>query len=109
MVADVLAHEGQLDEAIEVVRPAAEAGKWNAREKLSLLLARAGRVPEAVAVLGPNGTGLGHLAQALGRDGRFDEAIAVVRKRAVDHPDSGRSSIATWDPNFSMPGLYRNR
>ncbi|MFF2149273.1 tetratricopeptide repeat protein [Kitasatospora sp. NPDC058190] len=93
----LMANCGLLDEAIEQARAHPEGGTWYAAWSLSHLLAEAGRIEEAVAVLeqhpGSNNTVLAHHLIDLGR---VNEAVALlqVRPSAAPAPDP-------WDGTYS--------
>jgi tetratricopeptide (TPR) repeat protein len=86
LLADLLAQQGRVDEAIEVLRVRADAGDWNAGDQLADLLARQGRVDEAIEVLrvrtdaGDWNAG-NRLADLLAQQGRIRETIEVMLAR----------------------------
>ncbi|MGV9270195.1 hypothetical protein ACWDRR_36725 [Kitasatospora sp. NPDC003701] len=84
----LMADCGLRDEAIEQARAHPEGGTWYAARSLSHLLAEAGRIEEAVAVLeqhpGSNDTVLAHHLIDLGR---VNEAVALLQVRPSAAPD----------------------
>ncbi|MER7339163.1 tetratricopeptide repeat protein [Streptomyces sp. NPDC000075] len=79
---NLLAADGRLDEAIDLVGEHPEGGTWATAWTLSDLLAEAGRTGEAVAVLEARGAAhstllAGHLIDL----GRVEEAVRILRRR----------------------------
>ncbi|MEV7783380.1 hypothetical protein [Kitasatospora sp. NPDC088351] len=97
----LMADCGLLDETIEQARAHPEGGTWYAAWSLSNLLAEAGRIEEAVAVLeqhpGSNNTVLAHHLIDLGR---IKEAAAVlqVRPSAAPAPDPWGGTYSNEPP-----------
>jgi predicted negative regulator of RcsB-dependent stress response len=83
-LADLLAKQGRVDEAIAILRVRADANDryaWYAAERLADLLAKQGRVDEAIAILrvradANDGSAAERLADLLAKQGRVDELRA---------------------------------
>ncbi|MFG2873864.1 tetratricopeptide repeat protein [Streptomyces sp. NPDC048337] len=91
---------GRVDEAIELARAHPEGGTWYAAPHIAELLAGAGRVEGAVAVLRPHAPTNSHeLAEYLIELGRIEEAVAVLHQ---DRPRPPQPSATAWseDPPF---------
>jgi thioredoxin-like negative regulator of GroEL len=76
----VMAAAGRRVEAIDLARSHPESGTWYADRAIAELLAGAGRIDEAVALLEPRGSDSRMLAEYLLDLGRIKEALAILQQ-----------------------------
>lgn len=91
-LADLLREQGRTDEEVALLRQLAATNPDVGTRWLANALLAARRIEEAIALLAPPNEGTWHYAQdyveAMTANGRRDEAIGVLRVRAVEHADA---------------------
>ncbi|GAA1576571.1 hypothetical protein GCM10009678_69080 [Actinomadura kijaniata] len=96
----LLSYCGRTEQAIDELRAHPEAGEWFMAERLARLLADAGRLDEAIAVLEPNRDSHRStvvIAELLIRQGRADEAVAMLHDWRGTPPPAPRAEGAFVD------------
>ncbi|MGW8351719.1 tetratricopeptide repeat protein [Streptomyces wedmorensis] len=97
----LMADCGLLDEAIERARTHAQGDTPYAARTISDLLAKAGRIEEAVAVLEPHASvNSGRLAGHLIELGRIHDAVVLLQQRKDDPVVAVRTDAFSTEPPF---------
>jgi hypothetical protein len=95
-LADLLVEHGDLDEAAQILRPAADAGSWHAAVRLANLLAERGDLDELRARADTGDPAAAErLANLLAEHGDLDEAMQVLRAQA---------NVGDWNAPVQLAG-----
>jgi hypothetical protein len=100
-LADLLVEHGDLDEAAQILRPAADAGSWHAAVQLAALLEKRGDLDELRARADTGDpAAVWRLADLLAENGDLDEAAQILRPAA----DAG-----SWHAAVRLANLLAER